>query len=235
MKSIKLISFLTLLLLFISCGGQTKPIGEQPLDLSHFNFDTKITVFYPNKNKSKDYKGYYAITTKYNSQLVEKDTTFIDEYSDHKKAMGIEYRQQSSSNIDTLAVFEKQIFNKINVATTLDNKVKVICAVADEMSITESQSFIKTLSDKYGKCKKSESEFFGKYFIYEWQTNNAIIKYSSVFNNESTTLKIIVDKTKNTIKQGNNEPHFEGYFYLIKKEYIGGIENLKTGDFVFIN
>ena len=85
MKTIKPISFLNLLLLFSSCNSQTKPIGEATLDLSNFDFNVKITTLYPDKNKSKEYTNYYNISTKYNKILVEKDTTFLENYSEQKK------------------------------------------------------------------------------------------------------------------------------------------------------
>ncbi len=236
MKNIKLILFLNFFVILISCNKITKPIGEEPLDLYNFNFNTKITELYPNKNRSKEFEGYYNIKTKYDSHIVQKDTTFLDKYSDQKKAVGMEYRQQSSSNIDTLAIFKTQTFNKINIATTLNNEIIVVSAVSDEMSNSKTQNFINLLTGKYGKYKKTQNEFTdNKFFTYEWETNKEIIKYSSVFNDESNTIKIVVDKTENKISQGDKEPHFEGYFYIINKQYQSHIKNFKTGDFVFIN
>ena len=235
MKTIKPVSFLNLLLLFSSCNSQTKPIGEATLDLSNFDFNVKITTLYPDKNKSKEYTNYYNISTKYNTILVEKDTTFLENYSEQKKASGFTYLQKNSSNVDTLAVFEKQVFNKINIATTLKNEIMVISAVADEMSENDNETFIKLLTDKYGKCLKTEGEFIGKFFIYEWQTNKNFIRFSTIRNNESNTLKIVIDKEKQTLNTGIKEPHYEGYFYIIKKEYLKNIKTLKTGDFVYVN
>lgn len=203
------------------------------MDLYNFNFDTKIEKLISEKYKSKNYKDYYTIPRKYFQISFQKDSTFIDRFGEHPKAVGIEYRQQSSSNMDTLAVFKNRTFNKINFAANLKNEIIVVCAVADEMTKTQSENFLKMLTEKYGKYKKTEGDFGGKFFIYEWQSNNQIIKYSSVFNDESSTIKIAV--SDNSITPVDKELHIEGYFYIIKKENIKDIKNLNTGDFAFID
>ena len=111
----------------------------------------------------------------------------------------------------------------------------VVSAVADEMSENDNETFIKLLTYKYGKCLKTEGEFIGKFFIYEWQTNKNFIRFSTIHNNESNTLKIVIDKEKQTLNTGIKEPHYEGYFYIIRKEYQKNIKTLKTGDFVYVN
>ena len=233
MKIITLLTFLNLLLIFVSCNGQAKPIGEEPLDLFDFNFDTKVETLFPDQYKSKNYKDYYTVPTHYHSISFEKDSTFIDKFGEHKKAVGIEYRQQSSSNMDTLAIFKNQAFNRINFATNLKNEITVVCAVADEMTAIQSQNFLKMLTEKYGKYKKTEGEFGRKFFMYEWQTKRAVIRYSSVFNDERNTVKIAV--TENSMTPADKDPHFEGYFYTIRKDAVENIKNLNTGDFVFID
>lgn len=77
----KLIQFSLAILLF-SCHSQklTKPIGESPLILDDFDFDTRITTLYPDKYKSKDFSYVYEIPSTYHSNLVEKDTTFQNDY-----------------------------------------------------------------------------------------------------------------------------------------------------------
>lgn len=86
MKNTFIIPFLLSIVLFTSCYGQIKPIGEQPLNLESFNFDTKILDLYPEKNKSKDYNGFYEIKGTVHSQLVARDTTYTNEYSENKKS-----------------------------------------------------------------------------------------------------------------------------------------------------
>lgn len=233
MRIIKLLTFLNFILLFTSCNKQVKSIDEEPLDLLNFNFNTKIESIIPKKYESKYYKDYYTIPRKYFQISFQKESTFIDEFGADPIELGTKYLQKASSNMDTLAVFKNQTFNRVNFATNLNNEIFVVSAVADETSETQSKDFLKTLTEKYGKYKKTEGDFGGKFFIYEWENNNQIIKYSTVFNDEINTLKIAA--SDNQITSINKEPHMEGYFYIIKKENIENIKNLNTGDFVFID
>ena len=77
----KLITFLLAIILF-SCQNtkQTKPIGESPLILDEFDFETKIATLYPDKYKSKDFSYVYEIPSTYHSNFVEKDTIFENEF-----------------------------------------------------------------------------------------------------------------------------------------------------------
>lgn len=222
--------------MFMSCKGQSKPIGDTPLNLETFNFETKISDLYPEKNKSKEYKGYYEIKGALHSQLVVADTTFLNKYSENKKAIGIEYRQQSSTSIDTMAIFENQIFQKINVATTIEGNIKVINAVAEDLTKQQSEVFFKTIVSKYGKPKKLKNNWNEKFCTYEWIKNNRIIRFVSAYNDESTTMKLVIDEAKQTISSGEKEPHYVGYLYIInpvlKDEVFG---KMKTGDFVFLD
>ena len=231
-KIIKLLPILSIFL-FTTFNGQTGAIGEAPLDLENFDFQTKIETLFPPKNESKLYKNYYMISGNFISISFEKDSTFVNRFSENQKATGFQYLQKSSSNADTLAIFKNQIFNRMNLATNLKNEIIVVSTVADEMTEEQNKNFIKILTSKYGKYKKAEREFDGKFFIYEWQNKDQIIKYSTVFNDENNTLKIEVSENK--ITSADNEPHFEGYLYLIKKEYLSEIKNLNSGDFVFID
>lgn len=219
-----------------SCNGQAKPVGEEPLNLETFTFDIKISDLYPEKNKSKEYKDFYEIKGMMHPQLVAKDTTYINEFSESKKAIGIEYRQQSSTSIDTMAVFENQKFQKINVATTLDGKIKAINAVADEITEQQSRDLIKILVNKYGKPKKLKSSWNQKFIIYEWIAKNRIIRFVSAYDDESTTMKLVINKEKQTIASGEKVPHYVGYLFIVnpalKDEVFG---KMKTGDFVFLD
>ena len=236
MKNIITILLLLSTVMFTSCYGQTKPIGEEPLNLESFNFDTKILDLYPEKNKSQQFKNFYEIKGTIHSQLVAKDTTYINEYSENKKAIGIEYRQQSSTSIDTMAVFENQQFQKVNVATTINGTIKVINAVADEITLKQCDALIKTLIKKYGKPKKMKNSWNETFTIYEWTTKNKIIRFVSAFDDESTTMKIVIHEENQTIASGEKEPHYVGYLFIInpllKAEVFG---KMKTGDFVYLD
>lgn len=133
--------------------------------------------------------------------------------------------------MDTLAIFKNQTFNRINFATNFKNEITVVCAVADEMTKIESQNFLNILIGKY---KKTEGEFGGKFFIYEWESKNKIIKYSSVFNDENSSIKIAMSNDSSIVPV-DKEPHFEGYLYLLRKDYIDEAKKLNSGDFVFMN
>jgi len=222
--------------MFTSCSGQTKPIGDEPLKLESFTFDTKISDLYPDKNISKEYKGFYEIKGTVHSQLVAKDTTYINKYSDNKKTIGIEYLQQSSTSIDKMAEFENQQFQKINVATTIEGKIKAINAVADELTEQQSEDLIKKLVKDYGKSKKLRNSWNEKFIIYEWTAKDRIIRFVSAYDDESTTMKLVIDEEKQTISSGEKKPHYVGYLFIInpvlKDEVFG---KMKTGDFVFLD
>lgn len=222
--------------MFTNCNAQTKPIGEEPLNLENFNFDTKLLDLYPEKNKNKQFKNFYDIKGTVHSQLVEKDTTYINNYSENKKAIGIEYLQKTSTSIDTMAVFESQQFQKINVGTTIDGKIKVINTVADELSQQECDKLIKKLTSKYGNPKKLKNSWNETFTIYEWTTTNRIIRFVSAFNDESTTMKIVINKENQTLSLGEKETYYVGYLFIInpllKAEVLG---KMKTGDFVFLD
>ncbi|WP_163411495.1 hypothetical protein [Flavobacterium ajazii] len=72
--------------------------------------------------------------------------------------------------------------------------------------------------------------------IYEWIAKNRIIRYVSAFNDESTTMKIVIDKESQTIASGEKETHYVGYLFIInpllKSEVFG---KMKTGDFVYLD
>ena len=232
MKKNLLLLLLLTNILFTSCNGQAKPMGDEPLNLETFNFDTKISDLYPDKNKSENYIGYYEIKGTVHSQLVIKDTTYLET----KKAIGLEYRQQSSTSIDTMVVFENQKFEKINLATTIEGKIKAINAVAEELTEQKYELLIKKLENKYGDPKKLKNNWNEKFTIYEWLKNNKIIRLVSTYDDESTTMKVQIDKEKRTISSGDKEPHYVAYLFIInpalKSEVFG---KMKTGDFVFLD
>ncbi|RZL52951.1 MAG: hypothetical protein EOO93_21675, partial [Pedobacter sp.] len=98
--------------------GQVKPIGQAPLNLLKFDFDTKIKDLYPDKYKSEKWDDYYDLPVGEDTRVVQRDTTFINEFSQDQKAVGVEYRQMSSSSKDELALADKQAFNSISIATS---------------------------------------------------------------------------------------------------------------------
>ena len=235
MKNIKYIlcafAFVTLI---TACMGQVKPIGQAPLNLLKFDFDTKIKDLYPDKYKSEKWDDYYDLPVGENTRVVQRDTTFINEFSQDQKAVGIEYRQMSSSSKDELALADKQAFNSISIATSIEGKIKAIGAQAFEITNQETKNFIETLTKKYGNYKKLEGDFMSKFTIYEWEAGDRIFRYATVYANEQNTMKLEIDKDKGTIKEGERNPHHNGYFFVINKEFVKDLATLQTGIFVYI-
>ncbi|WP_138765842.1 hypothetical protein [Pedobacter xixiisoli] len=225
---------LALFTLISACMGQVKPIGQAPLDLLDIDFGTKITTLYPDKYKSEKWDDYYDIPVGDETRMVQRDTTFINEFSEDQKAVGVEYRQKSSSSGDTLAIAGDQAFSSLSVAVSLDGKIKAIGAEVSEITDKEAKDFIATLTKKYGNHKKLEGEFMTKFTIYEWEAKDRIFRYSTIFNDEKNTLKLEVDKDQGTIKSMDKTPHHDGYFFVINKNFIEDLKTLGTGTFVYI-
>lgn len=226
-------------LMFTSCEGQVKPIGEAPLDLEKFSFNTKVNDLIPEKYKSKDYQDAYEIEIngeKENSIMFQRDSTFSRQFTPERKAIGLEYRQGNWGMDDQIAVFQNQYFQKINIASTLDGKIKALGCVADELTKSQADNLLKILTTKYGTSKTMKSSWNEKLTIHEWTKKNRIIRYVTSFTNENNTMKIVVDKTQGTISEGKKEPHYLGYLFIIdsalKSEVFG---KMNTGDFVYIN
>lgn len=234
MAKLNLIFYLNLLLLFVSCKGQTKPIGEKPLDLEEFNFDTKITTLFPDKYKSTKWENYYNIPSAMNTSLFQKVTVYENEFTDRQKPKWIEYREGSSTTADTLAIFKDSAFNTVNFATTLDDKIMVVNGVAQEIGQVEIEKFIQQMNKKYGNSVKTKGKFFKPFDIYTWKLADRTIKYCVIVNDESNTMKIAVDVEKQKLEEVKREPHYEAYIYIIKKEYEKTVVGeMNTGDLIY--
>jgi hypothetical protein len=236
MKRNFILLFLADLLMLVSCHGQTKAIGDAPLNLEKFNFDTKIADLYPDKYKSAEYKGYYEINGAMSSHLVQQDSTYTDDYSEDEKAIGLEYRQQSSTSIDKMAVFGNQIFNKINVATTLDGKIKVVNAVAEEFTEQQSAALIKNLVKRYGAAKQLKNRWDETLTMYEWTAEHRIIRFVTAFKDGSGTIKLVMDKNKQLVSSDEKDEHYVGYLFIINPNFKNEIfGKMKIGDFLYID
>ena len=222
----------------IVCVAQTKAIGDAPVNLEKFSFATPITVLYPAKNKSREYADYYEIRSKESllgANYTVKETIYENEFDQQpKKPKAIEYRQQSSSSDERLAIFGKQFFNRINVVTTPGGRIKLV-GVAADVSQTASENFIKYLTFRYGRPVKLKGDFVRAFEIYEWRTKDRTLRYAPIFADEKNTLKINVDQANKTITPEKKTPHLEGYFYIIKNEFVKTTAATKTGDFAYLN
>lgn len=213
---------------------QVKPIGQAPLNLLKFDFDTKITDLYPDKYKSEKWDNYYDIPVGEETRMVQRDTTFLNEFSENQKAVGVDYRQMSSSSGDELALADKQAFSSISVATSIEGKIKAIGAQTSEITNEQAKNFVENLTTEYGKYKKLEGDFMSKFTIYEWEAGDRIFRYATIYSDEKNTMKLEIDKDKGTIKEGERNPHHNGYFFVINKDYMKDLGTLSTGIFVYI-
>lgn len=165
----KLLLPLVLMFSSVVCNAQIKALGDAPLILEKFSFATPITVLYPAKNMSREYTDYYEIRSEgslLGANYAAREMIYENEFDPQlKKPVAIEYRQQSSSSGNRLAVFGKQFFNRINIVTTPAGRIKLI-GVAVDISQTESEDFIKYLTANYGRPKKLKGEFVKAFEIY---------------------------------------------------------------------
>lgn len=234
----KLLLPLVLMFSSVACSAQIKAIGEAPLILEKFSFSTPITVLYPAKNKSREYTDYYEIRSEgslLGANYAARETIYENEFDPQlKKPVATEYRQQSSSSGDRLAVFGKQFFNRINIVTTLAGRIKLVSAAID-ISQAGSEDFIKYLTADYGRPKKLKGEFVKPFEIYEWRAKDRTFRYAPIYADEQNVLKFKVDQTGKTVTPAKKEPHLEGYFYIIKSEYIKDLAQTRTGDFAYLN
>lgn len=235
MRKVNLFLVFGLAICLMSCHAQVKPIGEGALQLKGLRFDTDITALYPDKNKNKQYEGYYDVKSSVQLGMTKVDTVYEDNYSEQKKPKWVEYRAQSSSSGDTNALFGDFPFNTVNVVAGLDHKLMVVNAVAMEVSDQDSEKFIAKLDGLYGKHTKADDEFFHKPFqIYTWKLDDRLIKYCTVYDDERNVLKLEVDKDKKTIQGAAKEIHIEGFIYIINKAYEKQVVGqMNTGDLIY--
>lgn len=234
---LRTLSFLHLLFLSAICYGQTKSVAEQPVDLEKFSFNTKIEVLIPERYRDEtdtDYESYRFTSRNRTPNSFTKRALFIDENNPQKGILGTEFYQSISATTDTLAVFKNYAFNKINFALDKNNQIYVVCGVAGEMTKKELNDFVKLLTRQYGVYKKHKGKSAQNLTIYEWQLKDKIIRYSTVFNNESDFIKQPVTNGVDSDPTAQ-EPHYEGYLYLIKKQKINDIKILETGGLNFID
>jgi hypothetical protein len=162
------------------------------------------------------------------------DTISDGEFIGSEKPIRIEYRQEIFSNDDVLARFDDFDFNAINFATTIKGDMMVFNAVADKISLKDTNRFVEFLDKKYGKSKKVREYFIKPYDLYTWQLKDRIIKYGIVTNDGTNTMKIEADESGGRVKDGISEPHIRAYIYIIKKEYADQvIGKMSSGDLLY--
>jgi hypothetical protein len=70
--------------------------------------------------------------------------------------------------------------------------------------------------------------------IYTWSLKDRTIKYVPLFDDESSTMNIVVDKDKKTIEGGARNPHYKGLLYIISSKYSADvIGKFHTGDLLY--
>lgn len=228
---------LSLFLLLTCCKAQVKPISEGALQLKSLDFGTNIKELYPDKYKSKNFDDYYEFPSSVSTVMFKKETVYDEQYGEVKKPMWIEYREQGSSSGDTFAAFDKFPFNTVNVVTTLNGELMVVNGVINEVSKNDSQNFIKSLDGLYGKhTMKKDTSGRNVFDNYTWKLDDRTIKYCIVYDDESNTLKIEVDKENKTIKNVAKEPHYQGLIFILNKEYEQAVVgHMTTGDLTYLH
>ncbi|ADV48999.1 hypothetical protein Celal_1697 [Cellulophaga algicola DSM 14237] len=218
MKKYTIILFL--LILFLSCKNQVKPIGEGILDLENFDFDTKVSELYPERLKSKEYTDSYIVKGYTEESLV--------------RVSGSEYLQGSKFSLDSIAKFDRHIFQAVNLVATSDNKIKLINGVAHWVSSSEINDLFKLLNDNYGQPKNLICSWKNELVLYEWTLDDRIIRFVSTVDNDSNALNLdlIINKSY-TVRE--EEPVFSYYFYVLNLEYKKDIleDIYLSGDLVY--
>ena len=226
----KNIILLANIFLILSCEGQIKPIGEAIIDLEKFNFNTKISELYPQKNKSKEYKNTYIMKGFNNNEIfVSTDSTFINE------TKGIEYIQGNSSSLDSIASFSYHIFQKINTISSINGEIKLINGVSHWVKKTEYHNFLELLNNKYGKPEKSLKNQNDKSVFYQWSLNDKIIRFVVTPNNENNELNKMMNKVQQKNTTDTEEARFNCYLYIVNPIYKTDILKQKyfSGDLTF--
>jgi len=223
-KQHPLFFFVLLFFLMISCRK------ESAIELEDFNLDSKLSTFVSAKNKHKTYTNYFEIK----SEIIGADTVSDGEFIGSEQPIRIDYKQQVFSKEDVIARFGDFEFNAINFATTITGQLMVFNGVAADISLKQTQSFVRLLNEKYGKAATTKGSFIKPFDIYTWKLKDRIIKYCVVPDDDSNTLKVVVDKDQQSIKERNKEAYFKGFLYIIKKEYADQvIGKMDSGDLLY--
>jgi hypothetical protein len=227
----KLLLLLAILLFIISCNGNKTPkaksLSEETLELENFDFDTKISTLVPEKNKKvTKYGEHYELK----SEMMIVDTITN---GDSGQPIRIRYNPLSYTLEDAMAKFDEFDFNAISLETTLGGKIMAVNGLVEKISLSETQVFIDLLNKKYGKAIQTKGDFVRPFDIFTWQLKDRIIKYCIVINNETNTMKIVVDNENKEIKKGKKEQYFGAYIYLIKNEYAEKLIGKMGGKFSY--
>lgn len=225
-----MIALFTIVPLIVSCNGQTMPLDQAALDLEQLDFSTRVSALLPERTREKKYDGWYQVK----SSSIEKVTVYDDEFDENRKPIWTEYRQRSFSSRDELAKVDKFGFNTVNLATSLDGELMVVNGVAGRMSLNDIEEFVKILNKKYGEAIKTKGEFMKPFDIYTWKLKDRLIKYVPLFDDESNTLNVVVDKDNNTIKGGEKKPHYKGLVFVINHKHVEKVVgNFHTGELLY--
>lgn len=194
--------------------------------LEELNFNYDIVTFY-SKN--------HLFVGKDENMMFHKNTILTSDY-DNPKPFGIEYLQVSSTSTDKLASYGNIYFPVINTITDLQDKIGLIC-VRKEIKSNELEKLINLISEKEGKYKKSQGNFFSNYDILTWENKARIFKLCIVFDNENNTIKLNINKNTGAITSGKKTPHFNCYLFIGNKNQKKLLEILnkqgQSGDFVY--
>ncbi|QXP52621.1 hypothetical protein [Cellulophaga sp. HaHa_2_1] len=201
---------LLVLIIFMSCKNEVKPIGEGILDLEDFDFDTKVSQLYPERLRSKDYTDSYVIKGfKDNESLAQVS---VD---------GSEYLQGGFYSNDSLAKFDNHIFQAVNLVVSADDRIKIINGVASWVNESEVKNMFNLLNEKYGKPKELICSWGNNLKLYEWTLSDKIIRFVSTLDDNSNALNLdlITNRNNKNDKSGEEEPLFSYYFFILNPEF----------------
>jgi hypothetical protein len=203
-----------------SCTGQSKILGESPLELESFDFATNIQQLIPEKYLYE--YGFFNIPAKGGHISMQRDTIYSEQINDRmltakipENAKWLEYRYRGDSSDGLLAVFGEYSFETINFATTLDNKIMVVNSRSGILSKDEQNQFLRLLTTLYGNdySQSTGSHYPKDSDIYTWTLNDRIVKWS------------LLGDTEHNI--------YQGYISIIKKEYADKIGKFSVGNLIY--
>lgn len=221
---------LSIMVSIINCNGQKKSLSTTSLVLENFDFSTPVAALLPENTRDTAYDEVYNVKNTSLQKFVVKE----NEYEENAKPLWIEYRNIQSRSSDQIAKFGNIIFNTFNMVVSLEQEMILFNAIVGDITEKESDKFIQLLNKKYGSAEKTEGKFLNPFEIYTWKLDDRVLKYVPLYDDESNTLKIVIDKDNKTLKTADKTPHYKGLFYVINAKYSDKvIGNFHTGELLY--
>lgn len=210
--------------------GQSYAFGEKPLKLDKLDFGMDVKKFYPVRYEWPEFKDYYWIPVGKSKDELSVVKNTEPEFSDEPQ--WIAYYQKNSCNDHKLASIGGFTFCKLQLITTLQDKLMLVCAYSGEIV---PQELLVYLEKRYGVHETKQHISFGKeYDVYTWDASDRLIKYAVGENSDRGVLGLNIDQESKTIEQFEPEKHYESRIFIIKKEHAATlVGNMNTEDFIY--